>query len=554
LFLTGFVAFGYEVTWTRILTNFGTATSYAFTLILASLLAGIMVGSMAVAHWSSRVRVASAGFSAACLVLACLGSAMTWVLSHLETVAARFPLLGRGDAATVLFILPVSVVFGVLFPLGVRAYARSDEHVGEWTGRAYWVNALGSVAGTVLPGFVLIPLLGVRACSGILVCCSLAAGGLAAVQWLSRCSGRGWVVAVGLWGLAAALSLTGLARSGDQFFRRLPGAEVLYHQEGVSSTVTVLGLPAQDGTVLKTLYVDSQAVAGTFGWMVADSKLLAHVPLLLAANPAQAGAVGFGTGGTSYSMRLHGVDVTTLEIERKVVEAAPLFRSLNRGVTSDPRFTLVLDDARHYLARTARRFDVLVTDVTNVKFKRNAYLYTTDYFRLLRDRLTPGGVAAAWVGLGGTSFEDIRIILASFQHVFPHTTVWYWRGFDTDFVILVGTPDRLFVDLAQLTDRLEPVKEDLRTIEVQDVYDVASMLYLGEEDAARLVRGAPLNTDDRPVLEFSDLRAYFRVPPWENEKAMAGFRTEDTSRYFSGTEDQLNRLRDRVRSLREASN
>ena len=68
---------------------------------------------------------------------------------------------------------------------------------------------------------------------------------------------------------------------------------------------------------------------------------------------------------------------------------------------ADPDLELVLDDARNYIDVVDRSFDVIVTDVTNLKYKRNPYLYTREYFEIMRGALTADGVAAAWLPVGG---------------------------------------------------------------------------------------------------------------------------------------------------------
>src|SRR5262249_37775225 len=154
---------------------------------------------------------------------------------------------------------------------------------------------------------------------------------------------------------------------------------------------------------------------------VIDQKMLAHLPLLLHPRPRRALTVGFGSGGTSYSMTLHGIDVDCVEIERAVPAAAGHFTSENHGVLSHPRFHLIIDDARSWLRVAPVRYDAIVTDCTNIQYKSNGDLYTVDYFRLMKDRLTPQGVAAAWVPANGIEGADLKTLLRSFREVFPHT-------------------------------------------------------------------------------------------------------------------------------------
>src|SRR5262249_10581494 len=65
--------------------------------------------------------------------------------------------------AAVALILPVTMIFGVTFPLTVRLFVGLAEQASQGVGLVYAANTAGCVAGTVLAGFVLIPTLGTSA-------------------------------------------------------------------------------------------------------------------------------------------------------------------------------------------------------------------------------------------------------------------------------------------------------------------------------------------------------------------------------------------------------
>ena len=193
-----------------------------------------------------------------------------------------------------------------------------------------------------------------------------------------------------------------------------------------------------------------------------------------------------------------------------------------------------------------RDFDVIATDVTNLKYKRNPYLYTREYFEIMQDALTEDGIAAAWLPLGGLSFEDLRILIATFDRVYPHTTVWYFTQYATHFVIAVGTPQPTQVDLEGLTQKLNElnkVRDDLKTIKVDDAYEIAGMLLLGEQDVDNLVAGELIHTDNQPILEFSDMDQYGMIDVEPNLKRLLGYQTEDLGQYFTGSDRQRSILK-----------
>jgi spermidine synthase len=315
------------------------------------------------------------------------------------------------------------------------------------------------------------------------------------------------------------------------------GFDVIYYAEGMSGTVTAVERGNYRG-----LFVDGQNVSGTDPVLLADSKMLAHVPLLLAEEPNTALTVGYGTGTTSGSMLLHDVEVYAVEIEEKIIEAAPLFSKVNYDSYADPGLEIVLDDARNYIANTDEEFSVIVTDVTNLKYKRNPYLYTQEYFEIMRGALSEDGVAAAWLPVGGLSFKDLRTLIATFDNIFPHTTAWYFTQFPTHFIVLMGTPTPTQANLAELEEKMAKVEGDLRSLRVDNVYELASMLLLGESDIDALVDGAPIHTDNRPILEYSDMALYNVVDVAPNLGRLIEFQQEDLLAYFDGGEGQLDEL------------
>ncbi len=544
LFLTGFITLSYEMLWVRILSTYGLSTSQAFALILTGFLLGFSAGSWIVARKVDLRQDLVTWFSAVSIVTALSGALVLLLFRQFETITALLtdwmPLSYLSLSLALAFVVSFipAVFMGILFPLGVRIYVHDVDRIGAKAGNTFLSNTVGCVLGSLLTGFVLIPFFGMWNTTLILVNLSL----LIAVVLLLRGAGRAplqWsalvIVAVVANLLVFSDSKTFHAElKGPDLRTAAEGFEVIYYAEGVSGTVTAIERGNYRG-----LFVDGQNVSGTDRVLLADSKMLAHVPLLLAEEPEVALTVGYGTGTTSGSMLLHGVEVHAVEIEKKIMEAAPLFSDVNYDSFADPDINIVLDDARNYIAMTDEEFSVIVTDVTNLKYKRNPYLYTREYFELMRDALTEDGVAAAWLPVGGLSFDDLRTLIATFDSVFPHTTTWYFTQFPTHFIILVGTPEPALMNLAELKEKMGEVEGDLRSLDIDNVYELASMLLLGEDDVDALVAGQPIHTDNRPILEYSDMDLYMATDVAPNLGKLLEYQEEDLLEYFIGTERQF---------------
>jgi spermidine synthase len=528
--LTGAAGMGLEVAWTRILGIFSSNSAYAFALVLTVMLLGLGVGSLYQAFWArfpgdSRRRLALCQWLLAALTLASL--------PLLRTPPAWLERWSDGSSAPALFVAELAltagalflpaVLMGMSFPLLVAPWSGDERRLGRWLGRVYAANTLGGVAGAFLAGFVLIPRLGIQASVEVFVAGSLLVGALA---WYEKSrpapAWRGLVGAgVLLAGAAAVVFLP-----GGPYLKGpvLAPRRLLYYREGNNGTVSVV----QEWDGVRSIMVDGQPVAGTAGTSVIDQKMLAHLPLLLHPDPRRALTVGFGSGGTSYSMTLHGIDVDCVEIERAVPAAAAHFASENHGVLAHPRFRLIVDDARSWLRVAPTHYDAIVTDCTNIQYKSNGDLYTVDYFRLMKDRLTARGVAAAWVPANGIDSADLRTLLRSFQQVFPHTSVWFMNTLPTDFLIVVGTPGELDIDLERWRERMSApaVRQDLAAIGLDDPCRLLYTFLTADARLAAHLGAGPLNMDDRPVLSYSTYGATFRSTIAANLVGLLACRTD----------------------------
>jgi len=106
----------------------------------------------------------------------------------------------------------------------------------------------------------------------------------------------------------------------------------------------------------------------------------------------------------------------------------------------------------------------------------------------------------------------------------------------------VGTPEPTRVNLRELTEKIAEVEHDLHSLNVDNVYELASMLLLGESDIDSLVDGAPIHTDNRPILEYSDMNLYNVTDVAPNLGRLIEFQQEDLLAHFVGSEHQLAEL------------
>jgi spermidine synthase len=191
-FFSGVAALLFETLWFR---QAGLALGnsvWASSLITASFMAGLALGSAACARWSGYVRRPVRVYATLEVAVALSGAGIVLALPRLTPLVAALarPLLAhiallnvlRGALAFSLFALPATAM-GCTLPLLVEALGGERPAFGRAFGRLYGWNTLGAVAGALLGEMALIERCGVR--GTVLVAAALnltaAGGALAAI-------------------------------------------------------------------------------------------------------------------------------------------------------------------------------------------------------------------------------------------------------------------------------------------------------------------------------------------------------------------------------------
>jgi len=198
--VSGAIALGYEVIWSQAIVQFIGTRSFAFAVVLATYLLGLVIGSALYARWADRVRdpwsafgllIAIAGLTAL-LEVAVLGD---W-LSRLQIAAGGVALAATGSfmaemsarfvvAAACMVLLP-TLLLGAAFPLMLRLTV-DTRHTGRDVGGVVAINTIGGIVGTMIVGFVLIPTIGlVRSLAAL----AIAAGGVGVVAAMRSSAGN----------------------------------------------------------------------------------------------------------------------------------------------------------------------------------------------------------------------------------------------------------------------------------------------------------------------------------------------------------------------------
>jgi spermidine synthase len=504
--ISGFCSLGYEVLWTRALMfSFGNDT-FAFSLMLGTFLLGLGLGSALLSRYVNRFRnaVVVLGLLQIIIGLAVFGGTdllyrmdaiVDWVWQRsgqnwFAAMAARF-------LSAVLLMAGPTMAIGALLPVANRIYSSARRSIGQGIGNLYAANTVGTILGSLVAGFVLIPFLGITRSILLLSVVNVALG-IACFAFQPR---RAWlwvgvVLAIGLIPASTIylsrapfpLHAAGIARLGGP-------SKLLYYKEGATASVAVM----QDPQGMKMLGVNGVYTAYTNVGDLQVHYLLGYLPYFLCPEPKDALVIGMGLGVTSASLQATGMRVDCVELAKEEIGASPFLADVNGGILSKPNFSLIIGDGRHHLQTTAKRYDVITANAVHVRL--SPYLYTQEFYELCKRRLRPHGVVCQWLPVNNLPGKEFKQLIRACQVVFPNTSVWY---VNPGHFLLVGSDDPLAIPYGQLAGRcLQPaVQAQLKTVYLENPAVITSLCMLDARGTAAFTGTPAPHSDDKPCAEF----------------------------------------------------
>lgn len=409
--VAGTTAWGLGLEWicARVAVMWIGSETAQLTLVVAAALLALSLGA-----WLSTLLGTGSRAIVICLALAVLGT--LWPLRAASLLAA---LRDSGDIALALaLVVPAMAPLGAVIPL---LHARSRGESGRRLGDLLRAEVVGALLAGWLLHALLVPELGISGALAVL--CAL--GGVLAAAWaLRERDVRAAGAALVLAGLCTASAAGSEAPALSSPKLVDPALTVRSFREDEHFSVAVV----DDGVLgERTLLTDQFRAAGN-GPDYRYMRALGHLPVLLHPKPQRVAVLALGTGTTLGAVFLHDdverIDV--LEISSAVVEAAPLFRDLNRGAfeRGSERVEVIVDDGRRTLARQRARYDVITMEPLLPDSPFGVYLYTPEFYAVARSALKPDGILCQWIPPHALEPDSFDALLGAFSASFPDARAW----------------------------------------------------------------------------------------------------------------------------------
>ena len=501
--LSGVSAFYYEVLWTRLLSHVLGGSVFAFATMLASFLTGIAIGGGLAGRFAHTRRQAVAAFIVTQIAIA-IGSIGTYVsLDRLIPDEIDF-------ASRVIFagfvMLPSTIFIGATFPLAVRVLTPNEAMTGNCTARVYAWNTMGGIAGAILAGFWLIPLLGFVGSIKYVVLANLLLA-LAVAILIARA--RSISIALPLIAVVAVVFVFKPTRPEKLINASYTTAKshVNYKESGreiyyaVGRSATVLMREERGKFKLRANGLPEAAI------LAKGTPPGLHVQKWLTAMPAVARpdaesmlVVGLGGG-----VALEGVPPTVMHVD--VIELEPRVIEANRAIShrrqhdplGDKRFNIVINDARSALALTDKSYDIIVSQPSHPWTAGASHLYTREFVQIVHQHLQDNGVFVQWISWQYIDEELLKILAATLLDSFE-----YVRLYQHDRTVLHFLASDAPLNVEQQIARSEwPLHDSsahYSALAANTMEDVLVALSLDETGLKDFVGDVPINTDNHNYL------------------------------------------------------
>ena len=539
-FASGFLFFAFEVIWVHLIAVAIGSSVYAFAVMLTVVLMALFTGG----YISSSIFSHSKTVPSVLLSLAIVASA--WMLAQTFGAWDDAPLiLGRWGAGLTAFqdgeilrflvaaglIGPAALFMGMIYPMLFRLPWFPEEQADIVAGAMGATNAIGSILGSLVTGFILLQQWGSESTYRVLTfACSLLGLAVAVREFMVR-SQRSWtrLKLLTLIVLVVALhvsikitqqqpwNLLHLTSGINVYFRplhvRADSRMLFWHEDTYGGITTVVENQNDNARSTYVLLTNGKFQGNNSGEMPAQ-VCLALIPIIHQPVRNRALVIGLGTGNSAEVVEAAGYQSLDIaELSPGIAQAAKtLFSGVNRNLLARPNVHLFIEDGRNYLLRTDKVYDLITIEISSIWFAGSSNLYSRDFYSLVAKHLAPNGVFQQWIQFHHIGSGEVSSSIATLRSVFPFVTVWYAGG--QGILVASRSPLRINADIIQDLKTRQSLARDRYLLE--NIYRIpldhlADLMLLDESDTTRLFsasksRGITINTDANRYLEYATPR------------------------------------------------
>ncbi len=417
VFTAGAVLMGLEIAGSRVLApHYGNSVFVWGSLIsvfLIALSAGYFLGGRVADRHPTRMLLNSI-----CVVVSLL---IFGIAIFAQGICEAFRMGGFGEQSGPFFVsmvlfLPPSVGMGMVSPFAIRLATPSVKSVGKISGTLYALSTMGSIAGTLLTTFVLIPLLGLSVILKGLGLVLLVTSVLTHPFWRNRQSPA--VLAA-----LAVLTMACLLWPGAPRTDLLIGDRLVVDVDTPYHHISVI----DNGNARQMRFdrfVESSISLTPPHESLANYTDYFHLALLARPEIQRALFIGAGGGVGPRAFHMHAPEmaIDVVDIDPKVLELARTHFFMQQT----PKIRSIAEDGRMFVRQANEKYDCVVLDAFTIGGRIPFHLVTKEFFELCSEKMTPRGVFVMNINsaLEGPQARIFRSMYRTIDSVFPNTYVF----------------------------------------------------------------------------------------------------------------------------------
>lgn len=434
VFACGAVVMIFELVGSRVLGPYFGTSIFVWTSLI-----GIILGSLSLGYYlGGKIADKKASFNNLSFIIffAAVSIGLTILIKDylLSTLASNFTgIKATSVFASLVLFLPTSVLLGMVSPYAVKLKISSLNTFGTVVGNLYAISTVGSIVGTFLSGFYLIPHFGTNKLLIILVVILVVISLLLSAKKHADIKISALIVAIIGWIMIGAFN--------NIFGNNLVDIDSTYNRIWIYDHND-----EKTGKEIRTFLINNGNSSAMF--LNNDDELVfeytKYYHLAKHFNPDFKTTLMIGGAGYSYPkdflLKYPEATIDVAEIDPKVTELAKKYFNLREN----PRLNIFHEDGRVYLNKTQKKYDVIFGDAFSSHYSLPYQLTTKEAIQKKYDALSDKGIVILNIisSIEGEKGQFLRAEYATYKNIFPHVYLFPVRetedGQELQNIILVA--------------------------------------------------------------------------------------------------------------------
>ena len=411
VFICGAVVMIFELVGSRVLSPYFGTSIFIWTSLI-----GIILGSLSLGYYlGGKIADKKPNFSSLSLIIF-LSSVFIGLTILIKDSLLVFLQINFSDIrissiiASLILFLPASVLLGMVSPYAVKLKLNSLNTSGSTVGNLYAISTAGSIIGTFLSGFYLIPhfgtnkLLIILSMTLIIVSLSLSIKKFIKIKiFVFTIMIISWPVLNGLNHLLEEKGFIDI----DTAYNRIWIYNYKNQDANKSEKRMEIG-----GARNSSMFLSNDELANEYN---------KYYHLVKNFNPDFKTTLMIGGAGYSYPkdflLKYPEATIDVVEIDPKVTELAKKYFRLKEN----SRLTIYHEDGRIYLNKTQKKYDIIFGDAFSSYYSLPYQLTTKETIQKKFDILNDNGVVIVNIisSIKGEKGQFLRAEYATYKNIFP---------------------------------------------------------------------------------------------------------------------------------------